>query len=179
MLCGKANPYPIVQNRFNWPVDLPMNMRNPAAELRAILTPFRRLSPPSLRLKYHARLTIASRTFGSFRSLPGPASGGILDPVRPGRGGRRVWKQWLPLADMRYIQTSRFEVPEFEIKRTGTYRPRNSPEHLRRLRLLKERSKKPITRLVEEALEDYLNKQKGGEKKWARRFLLAKKSSSC
>ncbi len=65
---------------------------------------------------------------------------------------------------MRYMQTSRFEVPEFEIKRLGTYRPRISPDHMRRLWLLKQRSKKPITRLVEEALEDYLKKQKGGEK---------------
>ena len=65
---------------------------------------------------------------------------------------------------MRYIQTSKFEVPEFDIKRVGAYRPRISPEHLRRLWLLKKRSKKPITRLVDEALEDYLKKQKGGEK---------------
>ena len=65
---------------------------------------------------------------------------------------------------MRYIQTSKFEVPEFEIKRVGTYRPRISPEHLRRLWLLKECSKKPVTRLVEEALEDCLKKENGGEK---------------
>ncbi|MCH8878201.1 MAG: hypothetical protein IIA89_15525 [Chloroflexi bacterium] len=65
---------------------------------------------------------------------------------------------------MRYIQTSKFQVPEFDIKRVGTYRPRISPEHLRQPWLLKRRSKKPITRLLEEALEDYLKKQKGGEK---------------
>ncbi len=55
-------------------------------------------------------------------------------------------------------------MPEFETKRVGTYRPRISPEHLRGLCFLRQRSKKPIMRLVEEALEDYLKKEKGGEK---------------
>ena len=65
---------------------------------------------------------------------------------------------------MRYLQTSKFEVPEFDIKRVGTYGPRISAEYLRRLCLLRQRSKKPMMRLVEEALEDYLKSQKGGKK---------------
>lgn len=65
---------------------------------------------------------------------------------------------------MQYFQTAKFDVPEYEVKRVGTYRPRISPSHLRRLWLLKQRKRKPITKLVEEALEDYLKKHKGGEK---------------
>ena len=54
-----------------------------------------------------------------------------------------------------YIQTATFDVAEFEMKREGSYRPRISPEHLRSLWLLKQRTKKPITALVAEALDFY------------------------
>ena len=41
------------------------------------------------------------------------------------------------------------------MKWAGTYRPRISSEHLQRLWRLKERTKKPITKLVDEALDYY------------------------
>jgi hypothetical protein len=55
----------------------------------------------------------------------------------------------------RPIQTATFGVPEYEMKWEGTYRPRISSEHLRRLWSLKQRAKKPITKLVAEALDYY------------------------
>lgn len=56
------------------------------------------------------------------------------------------------------IQTAAFGVPEFEMKPQANYRPRICAEHLSLLWLLKQRTKKPITHLVAEALEDYFNK---------------------
>jgi hypothetical protein len=55
------------------------------------------------------------------------------------------------------IQTAVFGVPEFEMKPEANYRPRISPEHLCRLWLLKQHVKKPITALVAEALDNYLD----------------------
>lgn len=55
----------------------------------------------------------------------------------------------------RQIQTAVFGVPEYEPKRDGTYRPKISPEHLRRLWLEKQCTQKPMTRLVAEALDEY------------------------
>ena len=48
-----------------------------------------------------------------------------------------------------------FEMPEYEPQRVGYYRPRISPYHLRRLWLEKKRTKKPMTLLVAEALDEY------------------------
>ena len=53
------------------------------------------------------------------------------------------------------IQTATFDVPEYEVRRVGTYRPRILPQHLRRLWLEKQRTNKPMTRLVAEALDEY------------------------
>ena len=57
----------------------------------------------------------------------------------------------------RQIQTGAFDVPEYEPKRIGYYRPRILPNHLRRLWLEKQRTKKPMTKLVAEALDEYFN----------------------
>jgi hypothetical protein len=71
---------------------------------------------------------------------------------------------------MKKIQTAAFGVPEFEMKPEANYRPRISAEHLCRLWLLKQYVKKPITVLVAEALDSYLEnmkwaiEEKGGEK---------------
>ena len=43
----------------------------------------------------------------------------------------------------RQIQTAAFDVPEYEPRRIGYYRPRILPHHLRRLWLEKQRTKKP------------------------------------
>ena len=53
------------------------------------------------------------------------------------------------------IAPPEFELPGYESQRVGTYRPRISPYHLRRLWLEKERTKKPMTLLVAEALDGY------------------------
>jgi len=58
----------------------------------------------------------------------------------------------------KFIQTSAFGVPEYEIKPGGAYKPRISPEHLFKLWQLKQTTKKPITKLVAEALDLYLTK---------------------
>ena len=65
---------------------------------------------------------------------------------------------------MKKIQTAAFGVPEYDMQREGTYRPRILPEHLRRLWKRKLQSGKPITELVAEALDNYFENQKGGEK---------------
>ncbi|MBU1000283.1 hypothetical protein KKE78_02730 [Patescibacteria group bacterium] len=67
------------------------------------------------------------------------------------------------------IQTATFGVPEFEMKPQANYKPRISAEHLCLLWALKRKTKKPITKLVAEALDSYLkdadwNFRKGGEK---------------
>jgi len=59
----------------------------------------------------------------------------------------------------RQIQTAVFGVPEYELKRAGTYRPKISPKHLRHLWLEKQRTRKPMTRLVAEALDEYFAEQ--------------------
>ena len=55
----------------------------------------------------------------------------------------------------RQIQTAAFDVPEYEPRRVGDYRPRINPRHLRRLWLEKQRIKKPITKLIDKALVQY------------------------
>jgi hypothetical protein len=57
---------------------------------------------------------------------------------------------------MSLIQTAAFGVPEFEMKPQANYRPRISPKHLSLLWLLKQRTNKPITKLVAEAIDEYL-----------------------
>jgi hypothetical protein len=54
-----------------------------------------------------------------------------------------------------FIQTAAFGVTEYEMRQEGTYKPRISPENLHKLYLLKIRTKKPITKLVAEALNTY------------------------
>jgi hypothetical protein len=55
----------------------------------------------------------------------------------------------------RQIQTGAFDMPEYEPRRVGRYRPRINPRHLHTLWLVKERTKKPMTKLVAEALDEY------------------------
>jgi hypothetical protein len=62
---------------------------------------------------------------------------------------------------MKKIQSAAFGVPEYEMKWEGTYRPRISPEHLRHLWKMKQESGKPITELVDEALDSYFNLEVG------------------
>ena len=66
------------------------------------------------------------------------------------------------------IQTAAFGIPEFEMKPQANYRHRISTEHLCLLWALKRKTKTPITKLVAEALDLYLenadrNFRKGGE----------------
>ena len=56
---------------------------------------------------------------------------------------------------MKKIQSAAFGVPEYDMNREGTYRPRVSPEHLRHLWKKKRVTGKPITELVHEALDQY------------------------
>ena len=68
------------------------------------------------------------------------------------------------------IQTAILGSPEFEIKPEANYRPRISAEHLCLLWLLKRNTGKPITKLVAEAIDLYLEAvdwqtKKGGETK--------------
>jgi len=56
---------------------------------------------------------------------------------------------------VRHTQTAAFSVPEYDIKRIGYYRLRILPEHLRRLWLEKQRTRKPMTHLIAEALDEY------------------------
>jgi len=58
---------------------------------------------------------------------------------------------------MKKIQSATFGVPEYDMNREGTYRPRISPEHLRKLWKMKQESGKPITILVAEALDRYFH----------------------
>ena len=59
------------------------------------------------------------------------------------------------------IQTAAFGIPEFEMKPQANYRPRISAKHLCLLWALKRKTKKPITKLVNAALENYLETVKG------------------
>lgn len=63
---------------------------------------------------------------------------------------------------MKQIQTAAFNVPEYEPKREGNYRPRIQPDQLRQLWLLKQQTGKPMTLLVREALESYLTARSEG-----------------
>jgi hypothetical protein len=44
---------------------------------------------------------------------------------------------------------------EYDAMREGTYNPRIAPEYLRKLWLIKQKTGKPITQLVSEALDLY------------------------
>jgi len=55
------------------------------------------------------------------------------------------------------VQTAAFDVPEYEPRRIGYYRPRILPHHLRRLWLEKKRTKKSMTKLIDDALDEYFN----------------------
>jgi hypothetical protein len=57
------------------------------------------------------------------------------------------------------IQTAVFDVPEYEPRRIGYYRPRILPHHLRRLWLEKQRTKKSMTKLVDDALDEYFDRR--------------------
>ena len=63
---------------------------------------------------------------------------------------------------MKQIQTAAFGLPEYEPESEGSYRPRISPEHLRQLWLEKQRTCKPITKLVAEALDFYFEHAERG-----------------
>jgi predicted DNA-binding protein len=56
---------------------------------------------------------------------------------------------------MKHVQTAAFGLPEYEPRRNKGYRPRISPEQLRRLKEEKQRIDKPMTQIVADALELY------------------------
>jgi len=60
----------------------------------------------------------------------------------------------------RQVQTAVFDVPEYEPRRIDYYRPRILPHHLRRLWLENKRTKKSVTKLVDDALDEYFNRRK-------------------
>ena len=71
---------------------------------------------------------------------------------------------------LKQIQEAGINIPEFELKPNANYKPRISAEHLCLLWALKQVKNKPITTLIEEALDAYFesNKKvfkKGGEEK--------------
>jgi hypothetical protein len=57
------------------------------------------------------------------------------------------------------IQTAAFGMPGYEPKRVGRYHPAILPHHLRRLWLEKQRTRKPMTKLVAEALNEYFERR--------------------
>ena len=59
----------------------------------------------------------------------------------------------------RQVQTAAFDVPEYEPRQIGYYRPRILPHHLRRLWLEKQRTKKSMTKLVDDALDEFFNRR--------------------
>ena len=59
----------------------------------------------------------------------------------------------------RQVQTAAFDVPEFEPRRIGYYRPRILPHHLRRLWLEKKRTMKSMTKLIDDALDEYFDRR--------------------
>ena len=59
----------------------------------------------------------------------------------------------------RQVQTAAFDVPEYEPRRIGYYRPRILPHHLRRLWLEKKRTKKSMTKLIDDALDEYFDRR--------------------
>lgn len=64
---------------------------------------------------------------------------------------------------MKRLQTAAFGVTEYEIIVRGSYRPRISSAQLGQFYRLKRKTGKPISRLVGEALENYLEHMKGGD----------------
>jgi hypothetical protein len=63
---------------------------------------------------------------------------------------------------MKFIQTSTFGVPEYEIKPEWNYRPRISPEHSSRLWHTKQNTGKAITKIIAEALDFYFENFESG-----------------
>jgi hypothetical protein len=63
---------------------------------------------------------------------------------------------------MKTNQTSKTKAIQFDTEREGTYKPRISSEHLRRLWLIKQRTGKPITELVAKALDFYFENEERG-----------------
>jgi hypothetical protein len=59
----------------------------------------------------------------------------------------------------RQVQTAAFNVPEYEPRQIGYYRPRILPHHLRRLWLEKKRTKKSMNKLVDDALDEYFTRR--------------------
>ena len=59
----------------------------------------------------------------------------------------------------RQIRNAAIGAPEYEPERVGSYRPKIFPRHLRRLWLEKQRTRKPMTRLIAMALDDYFDSQ--------------------
>ena len=59
----------------------------------------------------------------------------------------------------RQVQSAAFDVPEYEPRRIGYYRPRILPHHLRHLWLEKKRTKKSMTKLVDDALDEYFDRR--------------------
>jgi hypothetical protein len=51
---------------------------------------------------------------------------------------------------------------KFDAMREGTYKPRIAPEHLRKLWLRKQQTRKAITQLVSEALDLYFEREERG-----------------
>jgi hypothetical protein len=60
------------------------------------------------------------------------------------------------------VQTAVFGAPEYEPQCRGVYRPRISPKHLSRLWIEKRRTKKPMSKIVAEALDLYFEHEEGG-----------------
>jgi hypothetical protein len=63
---------------------------------------------------------------------------------------------------MKSNQTSKSSVIGFDNKREGSYKPRISPEHLRKLWLRKTQTGTPITELIAEALDFYFENEERG-----------------
>jgi hypothetical protein len=64
---------------------------------------------------------------------------------------------------MKQIQTATLEVAEYEVQRHSCYSPRIRPDQVRLLWLLKQKTRKPMTVHVREALESYLHEQLAGQ----------------
>ena len=60
----------------------------------------------------------------------------------------------------RQVQTAAFDIPEYEHRLKSCYRLRIRPHHLRLLWLEKQRTKKSMTKLVDDALDEYFQRRK-------------------
>jgi hypothetical protein len=66
---------------------------------------------------------------------------------------------------MNTSKKSKTSTQTYNPKREGTYKPRISPNHLRALWLMKQKTGKPITELVSDALNIYFEINGKGVKK--------------